>query len=73
MEPMIIEIKPETVASIKIPRDILKDELLKELGIILYSKGALSFGKAKELAKLDRWEFSRELFRQILKDAGEGE
>jgi len=61
MERIIIEIQPETLASIKMPRANLKEELIKELGLILYAKGALSFGKARELAKLDRWEFAREL------------
>jgi len=61
MKSMIIEIEPETLASIKMPRDTLKEELVKELGIILYEKGALSFGKARQFAKLDRWEFAREL------------
>jgi len=32
-------------------------ELMRELAILLYQQGKLSFGKAKELARMDTWEF----------------
>jgi len=41
----------------KVP-DKQKDEtLLRELALTLYEQGILSFGKARELAKMNKWEF----------------
>jgi predicted HTH domain antitoxin len=61
MKSLILEIPSETLVSLKIPRDSIREELLIELATALYKKGALSFGKARQLAAMDRWEFSLEL------------
>lgn len=61
MKPIHLEIPSKTLASIKMPRESIKEELLIELAAALYKKGALSFGKARQLAEMDRWEFSLEL------------
>ena len=37
----------------------MERELLKELAIALYSQEMLSFGKARELANMGRYEFGR--------------
>jgi predicted HTH domain antitoxin len=35
--------------------------ILKELSILLYEQSILSFGKARQLSKLTKWEFHNEL------------
>jgi predicted HTH domain antitoxin len=56
-----LEIPEDIILSLKIPKDKIQKELLKELSIILYEKHILSFGKARELAKMTKWEFQEEL------------
>ena len=56
-----LEIPEDIILSLKIPKDKIQKELLKELSIILYEKHILSFGKARELAKMSKWEFQEEL------------
>lgn len=49
---------PDTVvAAIRLPESRLEEELLKELAVALYSQGLLSFGKARELARMGKYEF----------------
>jgi len=49
--------------SIEIPREILNStqmtpgELRRELAIYLFQQGKLSFGKARELAGMNGWDF----------------
>jgi len=38
--------------------------LKRELALRLYEKGLLSFGKARELAGMSKWEFSRLLGKE---------
>ena len=57
----ILEIPKDIILSLKIPKDKIQEELLKELSIILYERHILSFGKARELAKMSKWEFQEEL------------
>ncbi len=56
-----LEIPENVILSLKIPKDKIQKELLKELSIVLYEKHILSFGKARELAKMSKWEFQEEL------------
>jgi predicted HTH domain antitoxin len=37
----------------------MAQELLKELAVALYAHGLLSFGKARELAGMGKYEFGR--------------
>lgn len=65
---MNISIPDSIVESIRLPEKRLQSEILKELAIALYSQELLSFGKAKELANMDHYEFSkligeRDIFR----------
>ncbi len=61
-------IPEEVVQALKIPAGEQEQELDKELALSLYQRGALSFGKARQLAKLSKWEFQRELRqRKILR------
>jgi predicted HTH domain antitoxin len=52
-----------TMVSIEIPQEVIHatrmtpDELKRELAIHLFQEGKLSFGKARELANLNVWEF----------------
>ncbi|MBK7894737.1 MAG: UPF0175 family protein [Candidatus Promineifilaceae bacterium] len=54
-----------TMASIEIPKDILRAtrmtpaELKVELAITLFRGNKLSFGKAREMADMDAWTFQQ--------------
>lgn len=54
-----IELKiPESVAqAIRLPENRIRQELMTELALALYSQGIVSFGKARELAELGKYEF----------------
>ena len=61
MKAVQIEIPKEVALSLKIPYDSIKEQLTEELAIHLYGEGFLSFGKARELTSLSRWEFAERL------------
>ena len=61
MKSVQIEIPKEIVLSLKIPGDVIKDRLTEEFAIHLYKEGFLSFGKARELASLSKWQFAERL------------
>lgn len=63
MEPNI-SIPEDVYAAIKLPDEEKKKLLLNELALSLYQKGYLSFGKARALAKMSKWEFHEELGRR---------
>jgi len=49
---------PDSVAqAIRMPEEHMAQELMVELAVALYAKGALSFGKARELAGMRKYEF----------------
>ena len=51
---------PRSVAdAITLPEDRKEQELQRELAVTLYREGMLSFGKARELAKLDTFAFAQ--------------
>jgi len=52
-----LEIPEGVTQAIKLPEERMKRELLIELALALYSQGLLSFGKARELAEMPRYEF----------------
>ncbi len=56
---MQISIPDSVLQSIRLPEKRLESELLKELALSLYQQELLSFGKARELAKLEHYEFSQ--------------
>lgn len=58
---LTLKIPEDIILSLKIPKDKIQEELLKELSIILYERHILSLGKARELAKMSKWEFQEEL------------
>lgn len=61
MQGIIIEIPKEIVLSLRIPKEKARDRLKEELAIHLYKEGFLSFGKARTLAELSKWEFAERL------------
>ena len=66
---------PDSVAqAIRLPEGRVREELLVELAIALYTQEALSFGKARELAGMTQYEFSQLLGRRgILRHYGQAE
>lgn len=52
-----IEIDERLVQAMKLPAAYAPTRLRRELALRLYEKGLLSFGKARELAGMLRWEF----------------
>ncbi|NJD38943.1 MAG: UPF0175 family protein [Geobacter sp.] len=52
-----ITIPDDVLESAKIPRNELKQELLKEMAFALYSRGITSMGTARKLARIDKWKF----------------
>jgi len=66
---------PESILSaLRMPDDQMEPELLKELAVSLYQRGYLSFGKARELAQMDHYQFARLLGeRGVLRHYGPAE
>ena len=64
MEALSVEIPEGISLSIKIPESELKARLKIELAIRLYQKGILGFGKARELAGLNKWQFQEILAKE---------
>ncbi len=58
---MELEVRiPDSVAqAIRLPEDQIEGEILQELAIALYARGLLSFGKARELAQMGKYEFGQ--------------
>ena len=49
---------PDTIAgAIHLPEKRMAQGLLEELAVALYAQGLLSFGKARELAGMGKYEF----------------
>ncbi|MBC5794501.1 MAG: UPF0175 family protein [Sphaerospermopsis sp.] len=57
MSNLIIEIPEQVTEVLRIPPDERLNRVRIELAIRLYQKSILSFGKARELAQLTKWEF----------------
>ena len=47
------------VQAIRLPEERMLQGLLEELAVALYAQGLLSFGKARELAGMGKYEFGR--------------
>ena len=54
-----LQIPDSIVQAIRLPEDRISQELLKELAVALYAQGVLSFGKARELASMKKYEFGQ--------------
>jgi len=69
-----LEIPESVLQSIRLPEERMAQELVKELAIALYAHGFLSFGKARELAGVGKYEFGQLLGeRGVLRHYGREE
>lgn len=73
METKLI-IPDSVLQAIRLPEERIQGELLKELAVSLYDQGILSFGKARELAQIGKYEFGKLLGeRKISRHYGDEE
>lgn len=56
-----LSIPDSVVQAMRLPSAQQQQQLLLELAITLYARGILSFGKARELAGLGKYEFGLQL------------
>jgi predicted HTH domain antitoxin len=61
-----ITIPDSIVGAIKLPEAHLQESLREELAVTLYADGALSFGKARELAEVGKFEFGQLLAKHSI-------
>jgi predicted HTH domain antitoxin len=54
-----IRIPDSVTQAIRLPESRMPQELKTELAIALYSQSLLSFGKARELAGMSKYDFGR--------------
>ncbi|GBE16835.1 hypothetical protein BMS3Abin15_00659 [bacterium BMS3Abin15] len=74
MKELTISVPEDILEAVKLPPDEKEKEILKELALALYSRGVLSLGKARMLAKMTKWEFEDLLGqRKILRHYGQEE
>ena len=58
---------PDSIAgAIRIPEAHLQESLREDLAVTLYADGALSFGKARELADAGKFEFGQLLAKRSI-------
>jgi predicted HTH domain antitoxin len=57
VDKMILEIPAELKEALRVPPEEQLARLRRELAVRLYQKDLLSFGKARELAGMSKWEF----------------
>lgn len=57
MGKVILEIPTELVDALRVPPAEQQSRLRLELSVRLYQKGLLSFGKARQLAGMSKWDF----------------
>jgi predicted HTH domain antitoxin len=62
--PLLLEIPDEVLDSLRMPWEEIDAELRAELAAVLYARGALSMGKATEMARLSRWAFEELLAKR---------
>jgi len=71
MSPLHLEISEDILHSLKLPGGEVEGELRRELALALYQRGALTLGKARQLADMSRWEFESLLGqRRIMRHYG---
>ena len=64
MKNLTLEIPDDLLDSLRVPPEDQESYLLKELAVRLYQKGLLSFGKARELCRMTKWEFHEVLGKE---------
>jgi predicted HTH domain antitoxin len=69
-----LHIPDSVVQAMRLPEERISRELLVELAVALYRQGILSFGKARELADMGKFEFGQLLGkRSVLRHYGQEE
>lgn len=69
-----LSIPDSVLRAIRLPEQRIEQELLHELAIALYAQDLLSFGKARELARMEKYEFGQLLAqRGVLRHYGSEE
>jgi predicted HTH domain antitoxin len=69
-----LPIPDSIIQAIRLPEQRIEQELLHELAVALYAQDLLSFGKARELAQMDKYEFGQLLAqRGVLRHYGSEE
>jgi predicted HTH domain antitoxin len=72
--PLQLDIPDSVVQAMRLPSGERKERLTLELAISLYAQGILSFGKARQLAKMSHYEFAQLLGqRQITRHYEDGD
>lgn len=61
---LTLKIPSHINTALKLPDQGKEQVLLTELALILYEKGMLSFGKARALAEISKWDFDALLSKQ---------
>lgn len=59
MAKLTLEVPAEVLDAVRLPPGEVEGELLKELAVALYRRGALPLGKARLLAQMTRWQFEQ--------------
>jgi predicted HTH domain antitoxin len=54
-----LSIPDQVLSAIRLPEHRIEPALLQELAIALYTQELLSFGKARELAQMSKYEFGQ--------------
>lgn len=54
-----ISISDSIVQALRLPEQRIEQELRRELAIALYAQDILSFGKARELAEMDKYDYGQ--------------
>ena len=54
-----LRIPDSVIQSIRLPGKRMEEDLLVELAVALYNQEALSFGKARELAGMSKYQFGQ--------------
>ncbi len=57
MKEIVLEIPGDVVEALRVPPAEQMARLRRELAVRLYQKGLVTFGKARELAGMTKWEF----------------
>lgn len=59
-----LDMPEECIKAVKLPSEEVSTRLKRELALRLYDKGLLSFGKARQLSEMPRWDFQELLTKE---------
>jgi predicted HTH domain antitoxin len=66
MAQLCFEVPDDLFQAMKLPPNEAYDRIRCELAVRLYEKGVLSFGKARDLSRLSRWQFHELLGKEAI-------